>query len=234
MLFSNRELASWIDDNFEPVWESVRPVPTVRFEFGATAPPVVRTLHGNTATHICTPHGEVIDILPGVYDPESYRRELEALLRVAGNCRGASSAVRESTIAAYHSDRLTDGPKTAKKADLEERFSGANRTFPSKFAIELPVERALGSKVGRSVGGAADREFPFLEGEVVRYQDRLRPVIHRRLLKVGPVAPSAITPWLYRSVLESDLRDPHLGLGPLLLESDPFRGAVSGAVHKSR
>ncbi len=66
MLFSNDEIADFINTTFEPTWQSVRPVPLVRIDFG-NGHVVTRTLHGNIATFVCNADGHVLDILPGIY-----------------------------------------------------------------------------------------------------------------------------------------------------------------------
>ena len=78
MLFSNSEVAQFIDATFEPVWESVRPAPLVTIDFG-NGHQIVRTLQGNVATYVCDADGMVYDILPGIYTPKPYREQLTLL-----------------------------------------------------------------------------------------------------------------------------------------------------------
>src|SRR5262249_33477853 len=75
VLFSNEDVAKFINQNFEAVWESVRPVPIVRIDFG-NGTVLTRTLHGNIATYVCSAQGQVLDILPGIYEPQSYLHAL--------------------------------------------------------------------------------------------------------------------------------------------------------------
>jgi hypothetical protein len=83
VLFSSDTVATYINNTFEPVWESVRPVPIVTIDFG-NGHTITRTLHGNIATYLCGRDGTVYDILPGIYDPAAYQKQLEqfALLHV--------------------------------------------------------------------------------------------------------------------------------------------------------
>ena len=78
MLFSDETIADFINENFESSWQSVRPVPTVTIDFGNSTK-VTRTLHGNIATYICRADATVLDVLPGVYDPDSYLEKLKEL-----------------------------------------------------------------------------------------------------------------------------------------------------------
>jgi len=70
-------VADYISATFEPAWESVRPAPLVTIDFG-NGHTVKRTLQGNIVTYVCSPAGTVYDVLPGIYTPAIYRRELEA------------------------------------------------------------------------------------------------------------------------------------------------------------
>ena len=81
MLFSKDEIADSINKNFEPAWVSVRDVPIVRIDFGE-GNVLTRTLHGNIATYVCSADGSVIDVLPGIYEPVQYKKNLEQLARL--------------------------------------------------------------------------------------------------------------------------------------------------------
>ena len=76
MLFSQESVASFVNENFEPTWETVRPVPIVRIDFG-NGTVVTRTLHGNIATYVCTADGQVLDLLAGIYTPAVYVQRLQ-------------------------------------------------------------------------------------------------------------------------------------------------------------
>lgn len=76
MLFSSDKVASYINAAFEPVWESVRPVPIVTIDFG-NGNKITRTLHGNIATYLCNWEGDVYDILPGIYTADEYLNQLQ-------------------------------------------------------------------------------------------------------------------------------------------------------------
>ena len=71
MLFSNDQVAAFVTNNFEPCWEMVRPVPIVRIDFG-NGTVVTRTLHGNIASYACNSDGQVLDVLPGIYNVAGY------------------------------------------------------------------------------------------------------------------------------------------------------------------
>jgi hypothetical protein len=71
VLFSNKNVADFINGSFEPAWEMVRAVPIVRIDFG-NGNVVTRTLNGNIATYVCTADGIALDAVPGIYNAEGY------------------------------------------------------------------------------------------------------------------------------------------------------------------
>ncbi len=98
-MFSDKKLAKYINANFEPCWEPLRPVPILTVDFG-DGRVLKRTLHGNIASYICEANGQVIDILPGIYGPRSYEKCLQGLLSVASFVHTAKD--RDAALRAYH------------------------------------------------------------------------------------------------------------------------------------
>lgn len=104
MLFSNTEVAKFIDATFESVWVSVRPAPLVTIDFG-NGTKVMRTLQGNVATYICDAEGTIHDVLPGIYTPVPYREQLALLATLANDLAKISVEDRMSKLKAYHVKR---------------------------------------------------------------------------------------------------------------------------------
>ncbi len=98
MLFSSDEVAKYINTTFEPAWESVRPAPLVTIDFG-NGHVVKRTLQGNIATYVCGPDGTVYDVLPGIYAPDVYRKQLEAIKSFAATVQPKAGAKPPATDA---------------------------------------------------------------------------------------------------------------------------------------
>lgn len=201
-----------MSDSFEPAWQSLRPVPRVTIDFG-NGTVVKRTLHGNVATYVCSPDGKVLDILPGIYDAKTYARELRRLGRIFDQSQqtGFDSAAYWK---AYHRSqaetlkRLSDVPASVSR--------GA-----SIFATERPARRAIRGEVPRASAAGATLSDSLAEDTRINQTTR-RLKIHERLADAGFVTPDEISKWLYREVLGTDLDDPHLGLGEMLLKSYPF------------
>lgn len=198
-MFSDAETAKFINDNFEPVWQSVRAVPTVRIDFG-NGNIITRTLHGNIATYVCTAAGQIVDVLPGIYNPAAYRQALGRMRVVADSAGRAEPASRELLLAKYHRNQSKILSRdNYKSAGVEDSLTSA-----SVSAEELAAWQAL----------AGDTRV----NETIR-----RRQIHDKLATAGAVSPDRITKWLYREVLHADLDDPYLGLSKVLFSSYPFK-----------
>jgi hypothetical protein len=226
VLFSETKVANFINRAFEPVWESVRPVPLIRIDFG-NGNVITRTLHGNIATYVCTADAQVLDILPGIYTPGTYLNRLRQFSLLAQYVDQGGKQPREARLRDYHHVQaqslmkyklpvlLTAEPvgkraieNRLKKVFLagrpnEEARSETNETFGLPSTEDLANWKAL----------AEDTRI----NETVRRQQ-----IHEILGKSGLVRPAAVTKQLYKEVLHADLDDPYLGLGNLLFANYPF------------
>jgi len=225
VLFSSDEVSQYITDNFEPAWESVRPVPLVTIDFG-NGHKITRTLNGNVATHVCAADGTLLDVLPGVYTAEEYKRQLEqfVLLHRYAQLPGPAHA----RLKVYHEQQAALLAKQKAPASLVEVRGG-----PSILGIETTVQLVASGRSNRGVDRAASAAPPAPPAEKIagwkelaedtRINESLRRrLIHEKLAATGKVQPKDITKWLYKEVLKADLDDPHLGLGELLNRQYPF------------
>ncbi len=227
-MFSKDRVAEFVNRHFEPAWESVRPVPVVRIDFG-DGNVITRTLHGNILTSVCTPDGLLLDALPGIYTEDGYLKALDRLRLVAGAARTRPADQRDGWARAYHrreAEALQNGQVTA---SLEKV---AALTYVGKGAIERPVKAVVSQPpVNTAVtpnGGVAVRA----PGDVSRWAElaedtRLnettrRLQIHGLLAGAGLVRPEKVLRPIYKDVLHADLDDPYLGLGALLFDKYPF------------
>ena len=64
----------------------------------------------------------------------------------------------------------------------------------------------------------AEGTTPGLQYDTVLNQTVRRSKIHRYLRDDRAATPETMTMWLYRDVLKTDLGDPYLGLGGILLD----------------
>ncbi len=108
MLFSNQDIAEYINQWFEPVWHSLRPVPIVKIDF-QNGHVIKRTLQGNIATVVCASDGQVLDVLPGIYSANTYLEQLKKLrdLSILANSKPAD---RKGFLDHYYrTEATTDG-----------------------------------------------------------------------------------------------------------------------------
>jgi hypothetical protein len=104
VLFSDKQLADFINANFEACWVPLRPVPILTVDFGGGRV-IKRTMHGNIASYICGADGQVIDILPGLYGPRTYQKCLKTLQSVAAFVHNATDP--NAALLAYHTQRTS-------------------------------------------------------------------------------------------------------------------------------
>jgi hypothetical protein len=144
VLFSSSEVAPFLNETFEPVWESVRPAPLVTIDFGNSLV-IRRTLQGNVATYVCGPDGVVYDVLPGIYTPDVYRRELESCRKLADTIRvwnlSESVLIRTNILRVYHA---------AQAIRLAQRQATRSRQIASRM---LGVAQTGGGFKGGFGGG---------------------------------------------------------------------------------
>lgn len=233
MLFSNDEIANFINLTFEPVWQSVRPAAIVRVDFG-NGRVVTRTLNGNVATYICMPDGHVLDILPGIYDPDTYLSQLRQSELLFGRAK-QSGRLLNGFVKEHH--RLREALLQVAKKQPRATFQSAGLSI---FGVEKGLKRVLNRTPGQNAVPVGSK--PGLVGNSSSTWDKTKKLagwntlvedsrinetsrrlkIHQYLAKNGLLQPSQMTAWLYRDVLNTDLADPYLGLGDLLFANYPF------------
>ena len=224
MLFSREEVANVINQHFEAAWEMVRPVPIVRIDFG-NGDVVTRTLHGNVASYVCATDGQVMDILPGIYQPAPYIRALEDPRVLAAALNRVDGRERLIRLRTYHREKAQrlrtpptvpqpGGPNQQQPRNaIPDRGKGAfERPLENQVAqIQAQFQRANAARRPRNASELANW-LPLAEDTVLNETQR-RLQIHERLSTASAIRPNDIKVWLYRDVLHADLEDPHMGLG---------------------
>jgi hypothetical protein len=141
VLFSSSEVSEYINTTFEPAWESVRAAPLVTIDFG-NGHVVKRTLQGNIATYVCGSGGSVYDVLPGIYAPNVYRKQLEKLCRLAASLQPKRNS----------STPTTDSEKRRVATELAARLR-AYHTQEAKRLEVVPAPPRPAQAIARIGGG---------------------------------------------------------------------------------
>lgn len=112
-----------MDALFENAWQSMRPVPMLRLDFG-NGHVVTRTAHGNIATVICTPDGTVVDVIGGLFSPEAFKRRLNEAAELARSLETERPAERLNALRLFHlnkdSRRRVQSTILSESASLED------------------------------------------------------------------------------------------------------------------
>jgi hypothetical protein len=117
VLYSNPEIARYLNEHFILHWKSVRPAPRVTIDYG-DGRRVERTITGNSIHYILDADGRIIDALPGLYGPAAFVRQLKQAEAVAKQIAGQTGEKREAILRSYHDARL-DATSKAWVRDVE-------------------------------------------------------------------------------------------------------------------
>ncbi len=199
MLFSNPDVAKFMNDHFVCAWESVRPVPRVEIDFG-DGHKMTRTLNGNVITFLCTPDGKAFDVLPGLYDPKGYVAGLQRALDLyQGMMRLDAEAVEhphcsseygvhldEEGIAAYHRLAAQGVERVAVMADGRVEADAGEMRYASKSMVEEPIKVLIAGKLDTTEARFAARRRGMeesLDEQVVVTKKKVERPIKQALAK---------------------------------------------------
>jgi hypothetical protein len=181
-LYPDPEINRVLREQFVLHWESVRPVPIVTIDFG-DGRRVVRTLTGNSAHLVLDSHGRAVDVLPGLFDRDTFL----ALLAQAARFAAADRRV----LARLHARARTPLPPPV----APSRAFAASLIAPTKHMIEAPVLRAV----------ATDPDTR----ENLVLHDRVHEAFAAGAEWNGL---AGLVEWVYAELFEMPLGDPALGL----------------------
>lgn len=145
VLYTNPAVAAHLRENCILVWESERPVPVATIDFG-DGRTLKRTLTGNSVHYLLSPTGQVIDVLPGLFDPVRFLSVLQSAAPLA-----VAAPVRPTLLQAYfrsaESDLLASWEADSGTALLQPQPapSAANSKTPNALqAAPLAMSKARG------------------------------------------------------------------------------------------
>jgi hypothetical protein len=229
VLFSQPAVADFINANFEPAWESVRPVPVLRIDFG-NGNVLTRTLRGNILTSVCNADGQVLDAVPGIYLEKTYLDRLNQMRLLAAYVRGKPADKQSDSLAAYHraqADALKNDeiPQRFTEKPAKGRSTGAKPGREVEVVLEKPDPSALVKEDAAkpTVSSPEDlKDWNLLAQDILLNETTRRLKIQELLCEKGLVRPDKVTKPIYKDVLHADLDDPYLGLGGVLFANYPF------------
>ncbi|MBX9723517.1 MAG: hypothetical protein K2X81_19080 [Candidatus Obscuribacterales bacterium] len=235
VLFSNPEIATYINENFEPTWQSVREVPTITIDFGS-GKSVKRTLNGNIASYVCTSNGKILDVLPGLYEARSYKDRLQQLKMLHSYIATLDGVKSDDALFAYHKiqlQRLERGQMPMRFAKTKEngieaiKLSAKAKDPDRNWTVPID-EETMHRVIPPPKNDIASWEK--LSDDVRYNETSMRKQIHAHLLNEmtthKAAAITSFSKWLYREVLHVDLDDPYLGLKPVLSDNYPFERSM--------
>ncbi len=161
-LYANQDVSRFLRQRFILYWSSERPVPRVTIDYG-DGRKLVRTTTGNSAHYILDEEGNVLDVLPGLYAPTAFLRELEGSLALATRVRGRSDDQRAALIVAYHTKQLMATTRALEtvaatplmrgvgqlltEARVQSPIAAAQRGTITKMAMEVRDLRAIAKEL---------------------------------------------------------------------------------------
>ena len=105
-LYANQDLSAFLRERFVLYWSSERPAPRVTIDYG-DGRTLERTTAGNSAHYVLDEEGNVLDALPGLYAPATFRHELEGSLALFARVRDKSGSERARLVADHHQQQLS-------------------------------------------------------------------------------------------------------------------------------
>lgn len=120
VLYADQNVASQLRERFVLHWQTVRPVPNIKIDFG-DGNVMHRTITGNSAHYMHDMDGRVIDVLPGLHNARAFQRWLSQAGNIAfQSSRGDfSDKQRGEFLVSWHSDQIRE-IETAWIADLQQ------------------------------------------------------------------------------------------------------------------
>jgi hypothetical protein len=104
-LYPDRRISYTLRQNFILHWSSERPVPRVTIDFG-DGRKICSTITGNSAHYLLSADGTPLDVIPGLYSPDAFLAQLDALHVLAANYE--KSANPRAWLRQYHTGRFTE------------------------------------------------------------------------------------------------------------------------------
>lgn len=158
ILYPDPAVRELLGERFVLHWSSERQVPRITVDFG-DGRALVSTVTGNSAHYVLDADGRPLDVLPGMYAPEVFRRELTTSLALHAALAGEPARARARRLVEHHeaARRATQArwaalPKIAVLAGgralltddvIRQTAEAAQRATMMKAYVEVPMLRTV-------------------------------------------------------------------------------------------
>jgi hypothetical protein len=184
LLYPDAQINRLLREEFVLHWQSVRPVPIVTLDFG-DGRRVVRTLTGNSAHIVINWRGLPVDVLPGLFDRDTFLLLLE-------QARDFAKVDRRELARMHARARSPRAPEVA-----PSRAMAASMIAPTKHMVEMPLLRNVKTDVDADT----------------RENLALHERVHEAFAAGAEWAGLAgLVEWVYAELFQMPLSDPALGL----------------------
>ncbi len=144
LLYSNAEIAKFLNENYILHWRSVRPAPKVTIDFG-DGRKIERTVTGNSIHYVLDPDGVVVEALPGLYSPQKFLAYLIEAKAIIDNSAKLDPRRRNIAYMRYRRDNFEKIKNTRDKL-LAEKQIKLEETSDSTAALPV-MPRAMSKAV---------------------------------------------------------------------------------------
>lgn len=184
-LYPDETLGNLLRNGFVLHWETVYNAPQITIDFG-DGRVLRRTITGNSAHLVLTADGQPVDVLPGLYDAETFRELATAAGGIATRVQTRPVAERAGTLKQWHQERLTKSMTTWNHA-LAALPKSVARPEESRSVSELSLERheafwremASRTAMPKSLDPFVPVAFPARVEAMIRKENPAAPVAGR-------------------------------------------------------
>lgn len=236
-LYADARIAKELHDGWVLLWESERPVPVVTVDMG-DGRTLRTTVTGNSVHYLLGPDGAVRDVLPGLYAPGTFLRELVAAREgravaslppshVPESLRGSLTAAFAAPLTA--SKIAVERPLVSAALPLvppgsspipEARLAALARAYRDDARLSAGSRALLGRHMAPATTGRVDAVAASFEASLARdtalNEAAMRPAI-RAWLDGDPSLRrdlDALNRRVYDALFRTPASDPWLGLKP--------------------
>ena len=199
MLYANAAISDELRNNWILHWESVRPVPKITIDFG-DGRKLERTITGNSLHYLLSANGGFVDVLPGLWGPREFLREIES--------------ARKKSTTGNSLEGNTGNPETLGAASSSPLTFKENLRLSSVLdAGSLQLMRVKMRGADASAFARVVRNFEQSLAADTALNLSLRRTIQQWLSRSnGPVDLAALTNRIYDELFLTPRTDPWLGL----------------------